>query len=245
MMKQFNGFPARTRYTPLPSIFYSAILPEIEDITELKVTLYTLATLYQKRGYPRFITGHELLTNPGLRECLKGAGEPEEKALARALAMMVRRGTVICVSSGSKTQHDIYLLNTESDRQAAAKIKRGELALPQLPAKEEKGAVPEAAPEATAETPDIFSLYEDNIGMLTPLIADELQAAEKLYPRQWIVDALKEAVSLNKRNWRYIARILEHWSSEGKSNGAYQRYPEKKPDPDKYVRGKYGHIVRR
>lgn len=229
----------RTRYTPLPSIFYSALLPEIEDITELKVTLYVLATLYQKRGYPRFITRHELLTNPSLRRCLKGAGESEEKALVKALGMMVSRGTIIGV------QDDIYLLNTASDREAVEKIKKGEISLPQLAAKGQVGAVFEVAAETAAETPDIFSLYEENIGMLTPLIADELKEAEKLYPRQWIEDATKEAVALNKRNWRYIARILEHWSSEGKSDGAYQRYPEKKPDPDKYVRGKYGHIVRR
>ena len=79
--------------------------------------------------------------------------------------------------------------------------------------------------------------------MLTPMIAEELREAEKLYPEGWIRDAIKEAVSLNKRSIRYIVRILERWSAEGKSDGTYRRYS--KTDPDKYIKGKYGHIVRR
>jgi len=91
---------------------------------------------------------------------------------------------------------------------------------------------------------NIFALYEQNIGIITPLIAEELKEAEKLYPPQWIEEAFKEAVTLNKRSWRYIARILERWASEGKDSGEYKR-DIKKDDPDKYIKGKYGHMVRR
>jgi DNA replication protein len=91
---------------------------------------------------------------------------------------------------------------------------------------------------------NIFILYEQNIGMITPMIAEELQEAEKLYPPGWIEEAFREAVTLNKRSWRYIARILERWASEGKDSGEYKR-DIKKDDPDKYVKGKYGHMVRR
>ena len=81
--------------------------------------------------------------------------------------------------------------------------------------------------------------------MLTPMIADELREADKQYPETWIKDAIKEAVTLNKRNWRYIARILEHWSTEGKDDGTYRGNLKKNTDPDKYIRGKYGHMVQR
>ena len=91
---------------------------------------------------------------------------------------------------------------------------------------------------------NIFVLYEQNIGMITPMIAEELQEAEKLYPPRWIEEAFKEAVTLNKRSWRYIARILERWASEGKNSGEYRR-DVKKDGPDKYVKGKYGHLVQR
>lgn len=91
---------------------------------------------------------------------------------------------------------------------------------------------------------NIFALYEQNIGMITPMIAEELKEAEKLYPPQWIEEAFKEAVTLNKRSWKYIARILERWASEGKDSGEYRR-DIKKDGPDKYIKGRYGHLVKR
>lgn len=91
---------------------------------------------------------------------------------------------------------------------------------------------------------NIFVLYEQNIGMITPMIAEELKEAEKLYPPQWVEDAFKEAVVLNKRSWKYISRILERWASEGKESGEHKGHT-KKTDPDKYIKGKYGHLVRR
>jgi len=91
---------------------------------------------------------------------------------------------------------------------------------------------------------NIFALYEQNIGMITPMIAEELKEADKIYPPQWIEEAFKEAVTLNKRSWRYIARILERWASEGKDSGEHRRNI-KKIDPDKYIKGRYGHLVQR
>jgi len=93
-------------------------------------------------------------------------------------------------------------------------------------------------------TINIFDLYEQNIGIITPMIAEELKEAGKLYPPQWIEEAFKIAVTLNKRSWRYIVRILERWANEGKDSGEYKR-DIKKDDPDKYIKGKYGHMVRR
>jgi DNA replication protein len=91
---------------------------------------------------------------------------------------------------------------------------------------------------------NIFALYEQNIGIITPMIAEELKEADKLYPPQWIEEAFKEAVTLNKRSWRYIARILERWASEGKDSGEHRR-DIKKDGPDKYIKGRYGHLVKR
>ena len=93
-------------------------------------------------------------------------------------------------------------------------------------------------------TVNIFALYEQNIGMIQSTIVEELKEAEKLYPPQWIEEAFREAAALNKRSWRYIARILERWASEGKDSGEYRR-DTKKDGPDKYVKGKYGHLVKR
>jgi DNA replication protein len=91
---------------------------------------------------------------------------------------------------------------------------------------------------------NICPLYEQNIGIITPMIAEELKEADKIYPPQWIEEAFKEAVTLNKRSWKYIARILERWASEGKDVGEYRR-DIKKDGPDKYIKGRYGHLVQR
>jgi DnaD/phage-associated family protein len=134
---------------------------------------------------------------------------------------------------------DVYFLNTESDRQVVAKVENGELILSGLKAVERQPDI------ETAEQPDIFTLYEQNIGMLTPLIAEELREAEKLYHTTWIKDAIKETVKQGKHKWSYIQAILERWSSEGKGDGTYKRHSTKKASPDKYIKGKYGHMVRR
>ena len=75
------------------------------------------------------------------------------------------------------------------------------------------------------------------------MIAEELKEALKLYPETWIKDAIKEAVSLNKRSWRYISKILDNWNAGGRNDGTYQQNP--KNDRDKYIKGKYGKFVQR
>jgi len=236
-MSQFSGFPARMEFTPIPNYFLNVLLPRISDIRELKTTLHVLAALYRKRGHPRFVTCQEMLNNDGLMKSLKADDEEPPEALRRALQMASQRGTIIHIAlDRDGSTEDIYLMNTEADRKTAARIESGELKISGLKAAEKTYVEAE-------EPPDIFTLYEQNIGMLTPLIADELKEAEKLYPESWLRDAVKEAVALNKRNIRYIVRILERWSTEGKTDGTYQRVS--KTDPDKYIKGKYGHMVRR
>ena len=46
----------------------------------------------------------------------------------------------------------------------------------------------------------LSKLYEENIGLLTPLVAESLTEAERRYPHQWIREAFKEATSRNKRS---------------------------------------------
>ena len=237
-MEQFRGFPATMQFTPLPNLFFSSLLPQISDIIELKTTLHILWALYHKRGYPRFITYRELSSNTSLMSSLKGAVKPPAEALRQALEMATKRGTILhTVLDRDGAPEDIYFLNTKSDRQVMAKIQNGELILSGLKAGGQ-------ADIDTEELPDIFTLYEQNIGMLTPMIAEELREAEKLYPETWIKDAVKAAVNQNKRKWSYISAILERWSAEGRSDGTYRR-DSKKASQDKYIKQRYGHMVRR
>ncbi len=238
-MKEFGGFPARSQYTPIPNLFFSSLLPEIEDIAELKITLHIFRVIYSKKGYPRFISYPELLADKSLAISLRGGEHPAAETLNRALEMAVKRGTVIRLTLNREEKpEDIYLINGQTGRRVAEKIRNGELIPSGLK------AAGQVQPAGAAEPPpDIFTLYEENIGMLTPLIAEELLEAEKLYPEEWIRTAIREAASLNKRSWRYISRILERWSEEGRSDGAHRG--DSKTGQDKYSRQKYGHIFQR
>ena len=237
-MKQFDGFPAKMQFTSIPNLFFSTLLPQISDITELKTTLHIFEALYRKRGYPRFVTYRELLGNKSLMTSFRQATKPPEEALRQALEMATQRGGILHLTLAKDNgTEDLYFLNTESQRQVVARIQNGEINLSGLKAEEPTYI-------ETEEPPDIFALYEQNIGMLTPLIAEELREAETLYGETWTRDAIKEAVNQRVHKWSYISAILERWTSEGRSDGTHRGY-SKKTDPDKYIKGKYGHMVRR
>jgi DnaD/phage-associated family protein len=235
-MKGFSGFPAKSKFTPIPNIFFSEILPQIDNIVELKVTLHIFWLLYPQKGYPRYITYGELLNDAVLMSGIEGQG-PVTEFLRQSLNQAVSRGTLLHLTlERNGDVHDLYFVNTDADRRAIEGIRSGEFKL---------GALVKAEPyQMSQEQPNIFALYEKNIGMLTPIIAEELKEAEQLYPASWIQDAFKEAVDLNKRSWRYISRILERWTAEGKHDGEPGRYHKADASPEEYRR-RYGHLLKK
>ncbi|MEL7646060.1 MAG: DnaD domain protein [Anaerolineaceae bacterium] len=68
------------------------------------------------------------------------------------------------------------------------------------------------------QRPNIFRLYEANIGPLTPMMAEMLKADALEYPADWIEDAISEAVERNIRNWRYVRAILKTWKEKGRAD---------------------------
>ena len=230
-MKPFDGFQKNMRYTPLPNVFFSQLMPDVQDLAELKVVLHIFYLLYQKKGYPKYVADAELTSDKALMSGVGGA-----EALGRGLQRSLDRGILIrCDLEREGRPVILYFLNSEEGREACSKIRSGEIDVADLPVRE--------ACEGAAEAPNIFELYERNIGMLTPMIGDELKEAEQIYPASWIEDAFREAVSRNKRSWKYIETILKRWTSEGRGDGETGR--DSKEDPDKYVKGKYGHVVKR
>lgn len=65
------------------------------------------------------------------------------------------------------------------------------------------------------ETGNVFTVYEHNIGVLTPMIADALKDAEDTYGPVWVCAAIQEAVASNARSWKYCEAILKRWSKDG------------------------------
>uniref|UniRef100_A0A6M3KM76 Putative DnaB domain protein n=1 Tax=viral metagenome TaxID=1070528 RepID=A0A6M3KM76_9ZZZZ len=75
---------------------------------------------------------------------------------------------------------------------------------------------------------EIFKLYESNIGMLTPHIADEIKATLEEYSPEWIELAIKKATELEHRSWGYVKGILKGWKRDGfnQKGGQGGRRPE-------------------
>ena len=184
------GFSRGLRFTPVPSPLLGPLLAEIDDVGELKCTLRAIALLHQTTKKPRSITEQQLLGDEVLLAAL-GSSE----AVAAGIDAAVRRGTLVRGSGA-------IALNTADGRVAIQRATGDDNARPE--------------PSAPGPRPNIFALYEDNVGALSPMIADELKQAEADYPADWIEEAFKEAVMANARSWRYVRAILERWSSEGR-----------------------------
>jgi len=208
-VKGFSGFPAgKQRLTPVPNLFFSELLPAIENIAELKVTLYAFWALTQQDGPVRYLRLTDFLSDTTFVNGLGSNIQAATEALLDGIERAVARGTFLHVNvEGADGQLDLYFLNSERGRAAIEGITKGEW----RPWPDEERPV-----TLLVDRPNIFVLYEQNIGALTPIIADELRDAEQTYPPQWIEEAIKIAVENNVRRWRYVVTILERWRLEGK-----------------------------
>jgi len=231
-MKGFPGFPpGKVRLIPLPEPFFRQLLPLIDDLGELKLVLFVFWLLSRKKGYPRYVSWRELTAEDTLLRSLALPGRAPEDVLAEALERAVTHGILLHLSvEKDGEREEWYFLNSEKGRQAVESIRRGEL--------EVKEAQPE---EISLEKPNIFTLYEQNIGLIQPLIAEELREAERTYPPHWIEEAFKIAVEQNVRKWSYVRSILERWATEGKDDGKSRRDIEE--DRRRYIRGKYADYI--
>lgn len=204
-MKAFSGFPAgKVKGVSLPEPFFDDLLPLIDDLVELKVTLACLRILSTKPGLLRWVTWSELIAD---RSLLRGLGESGEAGLEQGLARAVARGTLLKTRDGRSGEW-LYFANTERGRAAVAAVERG---------------APLTTIELSAGQPNIFRLYEQTIGPLAPLIADELREAERAYPAAWIEDAFREAARQNARSWAYVKKVLAARERRGKRDAATRR----------------------
>ncbi len=252
-MPAFTGFPTgKNPYVPIPEVFFTHILPEIEDSAELKVTLHIFWRLARKEAELRCISDKEMATDKLLLHSLKRRGDPRpaEERLRVALEEAVARGTLLRVNlqmtGGDGDIHEQksvnwYFFNTSRSRKIVSGLQGGEVIPARMLLQDEQSAqsppmVPQESEKLAAagmhtkpisnetrhtvqvevERPNIFVLYEQNIGLLSPLIAEELKDAADHFPMEWIEAAFREAVQHNKRKWSYIRAILRRWETEGR-----------------------------
>jgi len=244
-MTLFAGFPSgKNPYVPVPEVFFTELLPEIEDTAELKVTLHLFWLLAQKQGDPRCVNERELVADRVLLQSLKRKGDPRpvEERLRQGLEQAVARGTILRIhlkvlnEAGDQEELvDWFFFNTARSRKIVKELQGGEL-VPASILNIDQEQIEQGNDrrllagmytasrihdtsqhiEVQIDRPNIFVLYEQNIGLLSPLLADELKDAADQYPAEWIEAAFREAVQHNKRKWSYIRAILRRWETEGR-----------------------------
>jgi DnaD/phage-associated family protein len=231
-MAQFAGFQSgKARLTRIPALFFSELLPRIDHLGELKVTLYAFWYLDQLEAPVRYLTFATFAADSTLLESLGNGGE---KALADALERAVQRGTLLRADlPGAPAEEALYFLNTPRGRAAHKACLEGKWRPP----------TPEGAPPLLEnERPNVFRLYEENIGPLTPLVADALKDAEQTYPSEWIEDAVRLAVLNNVRRWVYVEAILRSWKEKGRHE---TNRPDLEKDRQRYTTGDFARYLRR
>lgn len=210
----FIGFTDSETFTQLPDTFFQKLLAEIDGLAELKVTLFFLWRVQHMEGPFR------ALCQIDFEEKALGLSADE---IAAGLENAVRRGSML------RSEHEaevFYFLNSPRGRAAAQAFSQGDW---------RKSAEILSAP--VVERPNLFQLYEENIGPLTPMIADMLKDAEETYSQEWIAEAFEIAVKNNVRNWKYVEAILKRWKDKGKHEGKDRKDAEK--DSERYTKSEF------
>ena len=245
MPKKVTGFigfaDGQKKTIRVPETFITDLLPQIDDLAELKLALHAIFLLNTQEAEMRYVRGDDLradnllLASLNLDSDLRTPSAALEDALERNVARntLIRVEVEIRTVTGHRIWEDIYFLNTTKGREAAAKVRQGQVS-------GLRAVSPEEA-RMKVERPNLFVLYEQNIGALTPILADELRDAEQTYPPAWIEEAIKLAVTNNVRRWRYIQAILERWHQEGRQDALGQRDTQR--DLQRQVPPEYDDIV--
>ncbi len=228
-MTSFTGFPAgKVRMTPIPATFFTDLLPEIDNLGELRTTLYAIWHLDHQEGTIRYLLEDDFLKDERFIQGFGKTDEERKSGLRDSLERACQRGTFISVGVDAQT---VYFLNSPRGRAASEGLAKGTWTLNDHP-------VGEISLEM--ERPNIFDLYEKNIGPLTPMISQTLQEAEKLYPEEWIEEAIRTAVLKNARNWRYVEAILRAWKEKGRDETNRRNTQE---DRRKYIEGEFADFI--
>lgn len=238
-IQKFGGFPAgKTHTLMLPALVVTELLALIDDLAELKVTLFMFWAVQQREGIYRYLRLEDFIADTHLMRALgaiDGQLESYDHAhdqLDRALARAVERETLLSVDVNieGETTH-LYFINAEPGRVAVEQIRKGEW----------KPGTAQNPIEILPERPTIYRLYEENIGPLTPMIAESLKDAERDYGVRWIEDAIRIAVENNALTWRYVQSVLTRWQKEGKRDEIDAKSDQR--DGKRYISGKYADFI--
>jgi len=227
-MKGFGGFPNKGRQIKVPGIFFRDLLPQIDSLFEMKVTLYCI-WWFSHREDAIYIRMQDFQADKTFMSGLGPQSYEQSQALQNGLEAAVARGTLLAISQSAETDiQKYYLINGARGRAIAEAAELGEW---------NPGAPNGTALDLRVERPNVFTLYEQNIGALTPLIADRLRDLSDEVGEAWIVEAVELAVKSNVRKLSYIEGIINRWQQEGRVD---TQEGSQADDGSRFLSGKYG-----
>lgn len=223
--RPFPGFQTNdSSPIQLPEAFFTNLLPLLSNAAQIQLMLYLFWHLEQDPKRVHYVRLMDLTGDPTLAEMV-GA----ETEITSTLTALVNLGAVLQAEL-PWLDETYYFINAPQGRSAVEAIQSGTW---------QDTGQPRQAVQMAPEKPNIFKLYESNIGPLTPMVAEILKADEAEYPPEWIEEAVREAVSRNVRNWKYVQKILSSWQKEGHGNEQNRR--DRKQNPEDYRESWLGH----
>ena len=186
---------------PVPSALFGSLLDRISNLETLRCALRVIFLLHRKQGKLKYISVAEMVADP----VLQWDGGPE--SAEQILDTFVEYGLLVKLSIDTKNS-GCYCLDNIANRRAITRVGNGAILGLEVPAvKSREEAIPR---------PDIFKMYESNIGVIYPMAAERLKDIAIEYPEDWIAEAFREAVLHNSRNIKYIEAILRRWRDDGR-----------------------------
>jgi len=208
--------------------FLTEVISKIDDVLQIKVLLFSIWLAEQSGDMANPLCLADFYTYPEFTQQLGNTAPEIRENLLKALYANLDAGFFITADAEKIESGFAFFLNSD----------RGEQAL------HLQGSQQYSSIEIKQNYPNqkgLVRLYEENIGPLTPLIAEMLKDAESEYPEQWLQEAIQIAVANNVRKWSYIEAILKSWKEEGR-DGRDQRHAEE--DYKQYTQGKYGKFIK-
>lgn len=220
-MPVFNGFTDTIKDgVTFPEIFFTRALPAMTSVDEVRVCSQFFRLL--KGDADGCLPASELLKE-------ESACDPSmtQERISAALAQARDHGILL-----SLVYHDeeLFFLNTPRARSIQRANAKGVW---------RPGMASPAA--ANVERPNVFVLYEQNIGPLTPFLAQALEDAEADYSSAWVEEAIKIAIKKNVRNWNYVEAILRSWKEKGRNETDRRNTQE---NPRDYIEGDLANYIK-
>lgn len=199
--------------TRVPNAVLSTVLNEVEEPETVKLILRAVWLLERQRGFPASITVNELQHDRVLIRVFKSK-ERFDAALNQSLNM----GVLIKFELNNT---DALMLNTVSATRQVEHVKDTQ----------SENIDDDGWDSVGSEMPeDAFRAYEENIGVLSPMIRENITAALQDFSDEDMIEAIKIAVDNESRSWSYIAGVLRKWARDGVPNDRRTRTPRGSED---------------